>query len=87
MLHLGDDLFKSLGLHPYLNGSDLPEHIRFHGNFWNIDKTCLNDGEGIIGTRFLFNPLLPRSRNSVLLFINSTIKGIISHSYLIVSQT
>lgn len=87
LLDLVDNLYKSLGLRQHLDASDLPEHIRFHGNFWTIDKTCLNDGEGIIGTRFLFNPLLPRSRNSVLLFINSTIKGIISHSYLIVSQT
>lgn len=86
MLDLVDNLHKSLGLHQHLDASDLREHIRFHGNFWTINKTCLNDGEGITGTRFLFNSLLPRSRSSVLLFINSTIKGIISHSYRIVSQ-
>ena len=86
VLDLVDNLYKSLGLHQHLDASDVREHIRFHGNFWTINKTCLNDGEGIIGTRFLFNPLLPRSRSCVLLFINSTIKGIISHSYRIVSQ-
>ena len=32
VLDLGDNSFKSLGLHRYLHASDLPEHIRLHGN-------------------------------------------------------
>ena len=42
--------------------------------------TYLHDGEAIIGTRFLFNPLLPSSRSAALPFVNSTVKAIISHS-------
>ena len=80
VLDLGDNFFKSLGLHRYLDVSDLPEHIRFYGNFWSINKTYLHDGEAIIGTRFLFSPFLPRSRSAALLFINSTVTAIISHS-------
>ena len=30
VLDLGDDLFKSLGLHRYLDASDLPEHITYN---------------------------------------------------------
>ena len=80
VLDLGDDLFKSLELRRYLDASDLRKHIRFHVNSWTINKTYLNDGEGIIGTRLLLNPLLPRSRSAELLFINSTVTDIISHS-------
>ena len=80
MLDLGDNLFTGLGLHRYLDASVLPEHIRFHVNSWTIDKTYLHDGEAIISTRFLFNPFLPCSRSAALLFINSTVTAIISHS-------
>ena len=76
VLDLGDNLFKGLGIHRYLDASDLPEHIRFHGNSWTINKTYLHDEEAIIGTRFLFNPFLPCSRSAPLLFINSTVKAI-----------
>ena len=32
VLDLGDNLFKSLELHRYLDPSDLPEHVRFNDN-------------------------------------------------------
>ena len=64
-----------------MDTSDLPEYIRlFHGNFWSINKTYLHDGEAIIGTRFLFTPFFPFSRSAALLFINSTVTAILSHS-------
>ena len=80
VLDLGDNLFKGLGLHRYLDASDLPEHIRFHDKSWTINKTYLHDGEAIIGARFLFNSFLPCSRSAALLFINSTVTAITSHS-------
>ena len=43
-------------------------------------KYILHDGEAIIGTRFLFSPFLPCSRSAALLFINSAVTAIISHS-------
>ena len=73
-------MFKSLGLHWYFDVSDLPEHIRLHGNSWTINKTYLHDGTAIIGRRFLFNPFLPCSRSAALLFINNTVTAVISHS-------
>ena len=63
-----------------MDASDLPGHIRFHSNSWTINKTYLHDREAIIGTRFLFNPFLLSSRSATLLFINSTVTTIISHS-------
>ena len=35
-----------------------------------------------LSVRFLFNPLFPCSRSAALLFINSTVTAIISHSRL-----
>ena len=79
VLDLGDNLFKDLGLHRYLDASYLPEHIGFHGDSWAINKTYLHDGEVIIGTRFLFNPFFPCSRSAALLFIKTTVAAIIFH--------
>ena len=80
VLDLGDNFFKSLGLHRYLDASDLPENIRFHGNSWTINKTYLHDGEAIIRTRFLFSPFLPCRRSAAMIFINRKVTAIIPHS-------
>ena len=80
VLNLRDNVFKSLGLHQYLDASDLTEHVSFHGNSWTRNKTYLHGGEAIICIRFLFSPFLPCSRNAALLFINSTVTAIISYS-------
>ena len=79
VLDLGGNFFKSLGLHRYLDASDLPENIRFHGNSWTINKTYLHDGEAIIRTRLLFSPFLPCRRSAAMIFINSKVTAIIPH--------
>ena len=43
VLNLRDNLFKSFGLHQFLDASDLPEHVSFHGNSWTRNKTYLFD--------------------------------------------
>ena len=80
VLNLRDNLFKSFGLHQFLDASDLPEHVSFHGNSWTRNKTYLHGAEAIICTRFFFSPFLPCSRNAASLFIKSTVTAIISYS-------
>ena len=80
MLDLGNNLFNSLELHRYLDVSDLPGHIRFHGNSWSINKTDLHDGEAIICARLLFNPSLSYCKSAAFTFTNSTVTAISSHS-------
>ena len=80
MLDLGNNLFNSLELHRYLDVSDLPGHIRFHGNCWSINKTDLHDGEAIICARLLFNPSLSYCKSAALTFTNGIVTAISSHS-------
>ena len=50
------DLYKTLGLHRYLDPSDLPDQITLEGYLCHINKLYLHDGEALIGRKFLLNP-------------------------------
>ena len=75
MLDIGDDLYKTLGLHRPLDASDLPDQISLDGFLCHINKLYLHDGEAVIGRRFLLN--LFQNMNATLLFIYSTVTVII----------
>ena len=75
MLDIGDDLYKTLGLHRPLDASDLPDQISLDGFLCHINKLYLHDGEAVIGRRFLLN--LFQNMNAALLFVNGIITAII----------
>ena len=75
VLDLGDALFKRLGLHRYLDASDLPNELTIEGNMCHVNKFYLHDGEArICNTRFLIDPF--RIGNVALLFMNHTVTTI-----------
>ena len=45
MLDIGNDLYKTLGLHQYLDASDFPDQITLEGYFCHINKLYLRGGE------------------------------------------
>ena len=75
VLDIGDDLYKTLGLHWYLDESDLPDQIILEGYLCHVNKLYLHDGKEVIGRRLLLN--LFQNMNAALLFINSIVTAII----------
>ena len=75
VLDIEDDLYKTLGLHHYVDASDLPDQITLGGAIFVTLINYLHDGEAVIGRRFLLN--LFQNMNATLLFIYSTVTVII----------
>ena len=75
VLDIEDDLYKTLGLHWYLDASDSPDQISLEGYHCLINKLYLLDVKVVIGRRFPLN--LFQNMNAVLLFINSIVTAII----------
>ena len=75
MLDIGDDPYKTLVLHQYLDASDLPDQIKLEGYLYHINKLYLHNGEAVIVRRFLLN--LFQNINAALSSINSTVTAII----------
>ena len=74
VLDIGNDLYKTLVLHQYLDASEFPDQISLEGYLCHIIKLYLHDKEAVIG-RFLLNLFL--NINAALLFINSTVTAMI----------
>lgn len=68
VLDIGNDLYKKLGLHQYLDASDCPDRITLDGYLCHINKRCMHDWEAVIGRRFLLNPF--QNINAAFLHIN-----------------
>ena len=78
VLDIGDDPYKTLVLHQYLDASDLPDQITLEGYLYHINKLYLHNGEAVIVRRFLLN--LFQNINAALSSINSTVTAIICAS-------
>ena len=47
VLDTGDDLYKTFGLHQYLDAPDLPDQLTLEGYICHISELYLYDGEAL----------------------------------------